>query len=110
MSIEPFEPIEGKHYVYRLYDADMNLLYVGVTSHCWQRMLTHRYEKPWWDQVDLIEWMQYPHRYLAFKAEWEAIGTENPRHNLARSSPFVDYAAEMEADARWHDLREALVD
>jgi hypothetical protein len=44
----------------------------------------------------------------AAPAEWAAINAENPRYNAHRRSPYVDDVAETEADARWHDSREAI--
>lgn len=68
--------------VYRLYDADGSLLYVGTSNQPEARWKQHAPEKPWWPQVARkdIEW--YPDRPKALTAEALAIITESPRYNV----------------------------
>jgi predicted GIY-YIG superfamily endonuclease len=37
--------------VYRLYDRDRNLLYVGIAYVPAERWAQHALDKPWWSQV-----------------------------------------------------------
>lgn len=73
--------------VYRLYDADGALLYVGVARSPRERLSDHAYRKPWWPQVarKTIEW--HPDRETALEAEARAIHTEHPVHN--RQVPVI---------------------
>lgn len=68
--------------LYRLYDADGALLYVGITCDLDQRWKAHA-RKPWWPQVADKQVQWYDNRAQAGKAEVHAIVTEEPRHNIA---------------------------
>lgn len=72
------------HYIYRLYDADGTLLYVGLTRNLEQRRKSHR-SKPWWHEV--VRWkISGPYsRAAAFAIETRAIEAEHPIHALSTS-------------------------
>lgn len=74
-------------FVYRLFNADRQLLYVGVTceKNLNVRMSQHRRARPWWDSVDPMRTTidKYPDRRSAEWAEREAIVFERPTHNRA---------------------------
>jgi predicted GIY-YIG superfamily endonuclease len=69
--------------VYRAYDADRVLLYVGVSKNFGGRWLQHAREKSWWSEVktQTIEWFE--DEPSAYAAETEAIRDENPAYNIA---------------------------
>lgn len=69
--------------VYRLYAANGDLLYVGMTRNPAGRIPFHK-RKPWGQLIDrhTIEW--FPDRESAKAAERSAIHHENPIHNLVR--------------------------
>lgn len=69
--------------VYRLYDAEGGLLYVGMTMRVDSRLSHHR-RTPWGHLIDhhTVEW--YPNRERAKLEERSAIHHENPRYNLVR--------------------------
>lgn len=69
--------------VYRFYDADDELLYVGTTDRLSARLGTHRGQSPWWSQVVFITVVPYETREAAAQAEAVAIATEAPLHNVA---------------------------
>ncbi|MFJ8871062.1 GIY-YIG nuclease family protein [Streptomyces sp. NPDC102473] len=75
--------------VYRLYDADRQLLYVGSSVHPQQRWEQHASTKLWWSAVKraTVEWL--PDRETALSVERDAIAAESPLHN--------DKATEREA-------------
>lgn len=72
-----------KSAVYRLFDADSNLLYVGMALHPENRIVRHR-RKPWGKKIThfTVEW--HEGRHVALAAENHAIATENPAHNIYR--------------------------
>lgn len=76
------ERANREHTLYRLFDADENLLYVGVSCMPGHRLNTHRKERRWWDQVARLDFVVFPDRQQALEAERRAITTEHPRHNL----------------------------
>lgn len=69
--------------VYRFYDANDTLLYVGQSNNPLERYVEHRDSKPWWPDVaqHSIEW--FSARSLAEDAETAAIKDEWPLHNIA---------------------------
>lgn len=73
---------DGPTMLYRLYDADGRLLYIGVTCNPQQRWDGHRGDKPWWPLVARKELTTYPDRSAALTAERDAIRTEKPLHNV----------------------------
>lgn len=72
--------------LYRLYDADEALLYVGIAVDPPVRLRIHSGEKTWWPQVarHTVEW--HPDRPSAEVAEVAAIVTEKPRYNVEHST------------------------
>lgn len=80
VTVISFDP-SGWTAVYRLYDADGVLLYVGVTDEPKTRFKTHAGTKSWWPSVysRRIEWHQ--DRAAAETAERTAIREEYPLWN-----------------------------
>lgn len=72
--------------LYRLYDAEDVLLYVGISKSALMRLGQHLSDKPW--AVDVarttVEW--YPTREEAAAAEVAAILTEKPLHNIVHNA------------------------
>lgn len=74
--------------VYRMYDEQGALLYIGRSLRWWTRVGNHR-EKDWWGEVTRIE---MEHVEDSRTAEREAIHAEHPRHNVVhnRHEPGLD--------------------
>ncbi len=74
----------GRSAVYRLFDANGCLLYVGVTDTVTPRLYGHGRTQPWWSEVDVtrtsISW--FGTRDEAEQAEVTAISSEAPKHNV----------------------------
>lgn len=68
--------------LYRLYDAGSALLYIGRSINPKRRWKEHRKEMPWWPEVARkdVEWLREAGTD-AWRAEFYAIRTENPRYN-----------------------------
>lgn len=68
--------------LYRFFDADDVLLYIGTTDNITQRWRAHRTRTTWWDQVarEAVEW--FDNRTAAEAAEKAAIAAEEPLHNI----------------------------
>lgn len=73
--------------VYRLFDADGTLLYVGISCKPDTRLSQHRGHQQWWQQVATwtFEWL--PDRLAALKCEAVAIRAEGPLYNRDRPNP-----------------------
>lgn len=67
--------------VYRLYNKDGLLLYVGITGRKLERMYQHAMSKPWWGDVVEIHVNHLPTRDLALKREEMLIKGFHPVHN-----------------------------
>lgn len=73
------------YYVYRLFGADGELLYVGSSNSVPDRLSVHR-SKPWGGDIASWRVETFPSRRDALAAEAKAIGDEGPLHNVARPS------------------------
>lgn len=68
--------------VYRCYDRDGQLLYVGASCLGMVRFHQHQTEKGWWPAVARIEVEHFDNRAVALAAERSAIETELPAMNV----------------------------
>lgn len=68
------------HYVYRCYDADDRLLYVGCSYNPPSRFRQHR-STEWYGDVARTRLVVFPDRRKALDMERLAIETEGPIHN-----------------------------
>lgn len=76
----------GAHSVYRMFDAEGALLYVGCTAQWPLRLDQHRVGRPWWQDVATVTIESFPSREDALDAESRAIEVEHPLHNADRSA------------------------
>lgn len=74
--------------VYRLFDADNVLLYVGITHDLKVRLPDHRCRKAWWPEVGHVSVDWCPDRSEALHQEARAVAFEKPRHNVLK----LDYS------------------
>jgi len=74
---------DGYHWLYRVFDAERRLLYIGRTANPWQR-ISHQLCSAWrWrDAADRIDWEPIGPYQLATQAEIAAIKAEKPLHNV----------------------------
>jgi hypothetical protein len=85
--------------LYRLYDADDTLLYVGISLSALTRAGQHRGQQPWWHEVARvdIEHLATDDRREAERLEQQTIWSERPLYNKAHnghvrsrpSSPYI---------------------
>jgi hypothetical protein len=77
--------------LYRFFDADGDLLYVGITHMETMRWRQHSKTKDWWREVTTIKVAHFDTRDEALAAEAKAIRQERPRHNikLATAGPLA---------------------
>ena len=73
--------------LYRFYDVEGRLLYVGVTSVGPSRWSDHELHKAWWVHVVRTTVEHFPDRAEALAAERAAIEAEQPIHNIALTRP-----------------------
>ncbi len=77
--------------LYRFFDSDDRLLYVGIAGNPGRRWTRHAADKLWWGEVKRAEMAHFHSRQEALDAERDAIISERPIHNVvhARSGPPV---------------------
>jgi hypothetical protein len=80
-SIARGEPVGEPQALYRWYDRDDTLLYVGRSNQPVRRAGEHAQDKQWWRDVarSTVEW--HPSLPAVIAAEKHAIETEQPIHN-----------------------------
>ena len=98
------------HVLYRFYDANSVLLYIGITRNPPARFKGHATEKAWWDMVAHIKMQNFDSRDELSEAERHAIITEVPRYNVTHNDRRKDlnsdpmYKAAMNALENLMDL------
>jgi len=82
------------HVLYRMYDADGALLYIGITCNPSRRFERHYADKPWYADVAHIALEHFPDRPSVLLAERRAIAEERPLHNVRlQDTPLPAVAA-----------------
>lgn len=118
MSYHPLA--DNRTYVYRIFDTDGQLIYVGATANPESRILAHKHTSWWYPQLGRIKIKVYPTRTAATDAEKAAIRTEFPRWNVNLRhwkktagwtvENYQDYVIALEHFAElWTPAREARV-
>ena len=81
-----------KTYLYRMFDSDGKLLYVGISKSVLKRLGEHLNEKDWLPDEACIKWTTYQTREKAEAAERRAIQNESPIWNIvhAAASAYVE--------------------
>lgn len=71
--------------LYRFFDAEHRLLYVGITGKKAARWAGHR-SKVWWSEAVTVALEHFDDRPSALAAEAHAIRTERPVHNVVHNA------------------------
>ena len=69
-------------HLYRLWDANGELLYVGISKSAMRRLADHQRGKPWADEINSVTITNVSTRAEAERMEIEAIANENPKYNI----------------------------
>ncbi len=70
--------------LYRYFDAENRLLYVGISDSWSRRAEQHKRHSHWFPQMARLETEWHENRAAACAAETKAIRTESPLHNGRR--------------------------
>ena len=73
-------------YLYRHFDAEGKLLYVGISLQAINRLAQHRDNAHWFSNIRDVKIEVFESRQDALAAERKAILEENPSHNIQRPS------------------------
>ncbi|WP_405461588.1 hypothetical protein OG786_29260 [Streptomyces sp. NBC_00101] len=107
---EPAEPAA----VYRLYDGEYDLLYIGASRKPHERFKAHAHEKLWWHHVTYFDLTWFASFRSAAKAERAAQISERPPYNGVIhaggdwNTPALHYDDSMDRAATREHLRAAL--
>lgn len=86
------------HCLYRHFDTDGVLLYVGISLSVGTRTSAHRRAAPWFRDVARIEVQHFTSRADCALAERVAIDREKPLHNRSRpKASMADLVAVVDA-------------
>ena len=78
-------PIQKKQLLYRYYNKENELLYVGVTADNTKRESQHRRDSFWFGEIATAKYEYFDSRQEVLQAEAEAIENEKPKHNVKHS-------------------------
>lgn len=81
------DPDHCPTYLYRYFDADDRLLYVGITYCFHTRADQHSMTALWWRHARRVTCELFPSRSMATCAERHVIHDEEPIHNGHRKQP-----------------------
>jgi predicted GIY-YIG superfamily endonuclease len=87
--------------VYRAYDAEGNLLYIGMTTQNVGRMTQHARDSGWWPRTVRLELEHLPSREEALRRERQLINALRPEAN----DPMI-----RTWDERWADIEQRRLD
>ena len=76
------QPQAQRTHLYRHFDKDGRLLYVGISLSALSRLAQHREHRHWFDAIARVEIQSYPTRQAAREAERESIRKERPEYNI----------------------------
>lgn len=85
--------------LYRHFNAENELLYVGISINAPNRQSQHKHASRWFKEVTRIEIESYEYREQALQIERNAIETEKPKYNIQHQveEPRVkDYSVTIE--------------
>jgi predicted DNA-binding transcriptional regulator AlpA/predicted GIY-YIG superfamily endonuclease len=68
--------------LYRHFDREGRLLYVGISMNVFARLAQHRRESHWYSQITRVEIEHFDSREEVLAAEGEAIRGEKPLHDV----------------------------
>lgn len=88
--------------LYRHFDREQKLLYVGVSISAVKRLGEHALHSHWHSQIANVTIEHFETRKEAIAAEKEAIESEKPLHNIAHNKskkdrPLSEYERQLEA-------------
>jgi predicted GIY-YIG superfamily endonuclease len=77
--------MNGEHALYRFYDSNDCLLYIGITNDLGRRLSSHARGQPWWHKVTRATVQRFNDRDQLAASEVDAIRSEQPKYNSAHA-------------------------
>lgn len=94
-----------KHDVYKAYDTDGQLLYVGVSVNVFKRLREHKQYAAWMPHSARVDVVQYLNRNAARAEEARCIREDGPLYNVTKENAWGCELSEVtvEAFTLWRD-------
>jgi hypothetical protein len=90
----------GVSYLYRHFNADQTLLYVGISLSAVYRLSQHRDAGQWFDEIASVTIEKFNTRREALLAERQAIVKENPLYNTHYKKLAQEWQEKAEEEDR----------
>ena len=89
--------------LYRHFNANGKLLYVGISLSALQRLSQHADHSDWYNKISRVEMEHFPDRPSAMAAEKKAVISEGPLHNIhykktPNKTRYQEYAEQSRDD------------
>lgn len=94
-EVEDVTPLPPRQtWLYRMFNDDGELLYIGITKNRYQRWRDHEKSKPWISEATTWKWEVIDPQADPLEVEKRAIKSERPRYNVIHNKPqFTQRAA-----------------
>jgi len=86
--------------LYRHFDKNNNLLYVGISLSTFNRLSQHKDHSGWFYGITNVTIEHFPTREEALAAERKAIKSENPKFNIASRKTVAEIEKEEKEQKR----------
>ena len=83
-----------KTQLYRHFDVERKLLYVGISLNTFARLSQHKDHAQWFEKVAVVSIEHFETREEAMAAERSAIKMESPKFNIAMKKTLVEIKKE----------------
>lgn len=97
------------HYLYRLFDKDGSLLYIGVSANPTDRMRVHKTGSSWFNNVARLDVEKVGTKADALNKERRAIIQERPKHNKTKKIPGRQVGSQDEYLKPWRKRAEMIM-
>jgi len=86
--------------LYRHFDNENALLYVGISLSTFKRLSQHKDHSQWFNKVSRVTIEHFPTREEAIAAEKKAIKTEDPKFNIANKKTAREIEQEIKDEKK----------
>lgn len=87
--------------LYRFYDENDQLIYVGITHTWYQRFHQHEKNSGWFSEAVKVTFERFPDRESVEQAELEIIQRERPAHNKYANPDYESTSAHGQKIRSW---------
>lgn len=88
------------HHLYRHFDSNGELLYIGISLSAVQRLSQHKQTAHWFKDIAKVEIEHFSSPETAHAAEVEAIAIEKPKFNIAHQVEDIDPMIKWRRDTK----------